>query len=261
MTPVVEELLIEARSAWNLPKQITVSEWADAYRVLPGSSAEPGRWRTSRTPYLKGPMDTFNDPNVREITLMMSTQVGKTECMLNMVGYVAHEDPGPAAWLGAKEQDVKDFCVERIQPIFNLSEELITKLSKNKDEINKKDAVKSEKIEIITNAAVKEIKGGVMVNSLVYQDNISKENKTLEVQGIFIEIGNQPATSLAKGLVDFTKRDEIQVESEVFQTKTPGLFAAGDNNSGPYKQIVTAAGEGCKTALAAYDYLRKLNQK
>lgn len=127
------------------------------------------------------------------------------------------------------------------------------------DEINKKDAAKSEKIEIITNAAVKEIKGGAMVGSLIYQDNISKENKTLEVQGIFIEIGSQPATSLAKGLVDFTKRDEIQVEAETFSTKTSGLFAAGDNNSGIYKQIVTATGEGCKTALAAYDYLRKLN--
>ena len=99
------------------------------------------------------------------------------------------------------------------------------------------------------------------VESLICQNNVSKENKTLEVQGVFIEIGSQPATSLAKGLVDFTKRDEIQVEPETFQTKTPGLFAAGDNNSGPYKQIVTAAGEGCKTALAAYDYLRKLNQK
>jgi alkyl hydroperoxide reductase subunit AhpF len=61
-------------------------------------------------------------------------------------------------------------------------------------------------------------------------------------------------------LVDFTKRDEIIVEPETFQTKTPGLFAAGDDNSGPYKQIVTATGEGCKTALAAYDYLRILNQ-
>jgi len=129
------------------------------------------------------------------------------------------------------------------------------------DQENKNDCIKSDKIEIITNASVKEIKGETMVNSLIYQDNVSKEMKTLEVGGIFIEIGSQPATALAKGLVDFTKRDEIQVESETFTTKTPGLFAAGDNNSGPYKQIVTAAGEGCKTSLAAYDYLRKLNQK
>jgi len=129
------------------------------------------------------------------------------------------------------------------------------------DEENKKDVKNSDKIEVITNASVKEIKGDAMVNSLIYQDNVSKENKTLEVQGIFIEIGSQPATALAKGLVDFTKRDEIVVEPETFMTKTPGLFAAGDNNSGLYKQIVTAAGEGCKTALAAYDYLRKQNNK
>lgn len=127
------------------------------------------------------------------------------------------------------------------------------------DEINQKEIKKSDKIEVITNIVVKEIKGDPMVSSLIYQDNISKENKTLEVQGIFIEIGSQPATALVKGLVNFTKRDEIEVEPETFQTKTPGLFAAGDDNSGPYKQIVTAAGEGCKTALAAYDYLRKLN--
>jgi len=129
------------------------------------------------------------------------------------------------------------------------------------DADNQEEVKKSEKIEIITNASVKEIKGEIMVGSLIYQDNISKENKTLEVEGVFIEIGSQPATSLAKGLVDFTKRDEIVVESETFMTKTPGLFSAGDNNSGPYKQIVSAAGEGCKTSLAAYDYLRKLNNK
>lgn len=126
------------------------------------------------------------------------------------------------------------------------------------DQANLKEASASDKIEIITNAAVKEINGDDFVNSLVYEDNVSKEKKILEVQGVFVEIGNQPATAIAKGLVDFTKRDEIMVESETFQTKTQGLFAAGDDNSGPYKQIVTAAGEGCKAALAAYDYLRKI---
>ncbi len=132
------------------------------------------------------------------------------------------------------------------------------------DQENKTDVAKSDKIEIITNASVKEIKGKAFVESLIYQDNISNDPKgipkILEVQGIFIEIGSQPATALAKGLVDFTKRDEIIVEPETFATKTPGLFAAGDDNSGPYKQIVTAAGEGCKASLATYDYLRKLNQ-
>ncbi len=128
------------------------------------------------------------------------------------------------------------------------------------DSENQEDAKKSDKIEIITNVTVKEIKGKIMVDSLVYQDSVSKEEKTLEVQGVFIEIGSQPATSLAKGLVDFNKRDEIMVGEELLNTKTPGLFAAGDCNIGPYKQIVTAAGEGCKASLAAYDYLRDLKK-
>lgn len=125
------------------------------------------------------------------------------------------------------------------------------------DQENKNEVEGIKKIEVITNAAVKEIKGKSFVDSLVYYDAVSKRDKTLEVAGVFIEIGTQPATSLVKGLVNFTKRDEIIVEPENFSTKTPGLFAAGDDNSGPYKQIVTAAGEGCKAALAAYDYLRK----
>ena len=125
------------------------------------------------------------------------------------------------------------------------------------DEWNQKEIENSEKIEVITNASVKEVKGAKMVSALVYEDLISKEKKELKVEGIFIEIGSQPATSMVKDLVNFNKRDEIEVDSETFQTKTPGLFAAGDVNVGVYKQIVSAAGEGCKTALAVYDYLRK----
>lgn len=128
------------------------------------------------------------------------------------------------------------------------------------DQENKNDIEKSDKIEVIFNAKTTEIKGEQMVSGITYEDQNTKETKTLQVQGIFIEIGTQPATALVKGLVDFTKRDEIVSDKETFMTKTPGLFAAGDNNAGPYKQIVTATGEGCKTALAAYDYLRKLGK-
>lgn len=125
------------------------------------------------------------------------------------------------------------------------------------DRWNQEDAKGHKNIEVITGASVKEIKGSALVSSLVYEDQASKKEKTLEVQGVFIEIGSQPASSFAAGLVNFNKRDEIEAEFETLQTKTPGLFAAGDINTGPYKQIVTAAGEGCKASLAVYDYLRK----
>lgn len=120
---------------------------------------------------------------------------------------------------------------------------------------NQERVEKTGKVEIITDAAVKEIKGEKFVNSLIYQDRKTGKEINLSVEGIFVEIGSQPATSFAKGLVDFNERDEIKVDFETFQTKTPGLFAAGDVNVGKYKQIVTAAGEGAKAALSAYDYL------
>lgn len=125
------------------------------------------------------------------------------------------------------------------------------------DAENQERVKKTEKVEVITSAILKEIKGDQFVKLIVYQDKKSKELKTLEVDGVFVQIGNQPATSFVKDLVEFNERDEIKVEFETFQTKTSGLFAAGDVNVGRYKQIITACGEGTKAALAAYDYLQK----
>ena len=68
------------------PERITVSEWADKYRRLPRSNAESGAWRTSRTPYLKEPMDAFTDPKVRRIVMVAASQVGKSEFELNCIG-------------------------------------------------------------------------------------------------------------------------------------------------------------------------------
>ena len=125
------------------------------------------------------------------------------------------------------------------------------------DEINQERVKKTKKVEIITNTALKRIRGNQFVNSLIYQDRKTRKSITLPVEGIFVEVGSQPATSFVKGLVDFNEKDEIVVEFETCETKTPGLFAAGDVNVGSYKQIVTAAGEGAKAALSAFNYLQK----
>ncbi len=113
------------------------------------------------------------------------------------------------------------------------------------------------KIEIITDAVLKKIQGENFVSSLIYQDNKLKKNKTLKIEGVFVEIGSQPATSFVKGLVDFNEIDEIIANPKTCQTKTPGLFVAGDVDDVPYKQIVIAAGEGAKAALSVSNYLQK----
>jgi len=127
------------------------------------------------------------------------------------------------------------------------------------DKENQERAKKTGKVDIITNIALKEIRGNKFVDSIIYQNRKTKRNFAIPLAGVFVEVGYQPATAYVKGLVDFNERDEIKVDFETFQTKTPGLFAAGDCNVGQFKQIVTACGEGAKAALAAYDYLQKQN--
>jgi len=124
------------------------------------------------------------------------------------------------------------------------------------DKENQKLVEKTGKSEIIINASVKEIKGDKLVSSLIYTDKLDKK-KELKVEGVFVEVGYQPATSFVKGLVDLSKRGEIIVEPGTEQTKTAGLFAAGDVNAGASRQIITACGEGAKAVLSAFTYIKK----
>jgi len=124
------------------------------------------------------------------------------------------------------------------------------------DNINLNSVKKDKKIEIITDADLKKIQGGTFVDSIVYEDKKKRKEMVLPLQGVFVEIGNVPATGFIKDLVEFNERDEIKIDPLTNTTKTPGLFAAGDVTDIKYKQIVVAAGEGCKAALAAYAYLR-----
>ena len=126
------------------------------------------------------------------------------------------------------------------------------------DETNQRLAAESGKVEIILNAESKQILGKTRVEGLIYQDRISKKERTLDIEGIFVMIGYVPATGFVKGMVDFNNHDEIIVDPRTQATKTPGLFAAGDVTDIKYKQIVIAAGEGAKAALSAYEYLEKL---
>ena len=125
------------------------------------------------------------------------------------------------------------------------------------DGIIQEKVKKTGKIELITNAALKRIKGKEFVDSIIYRDRKTKKEKILSLKGVFVEIGSIPATGFVKGLVDFSEKDEIKIAPKTNMTKTSGLFAAGDVTDVKYKQIVIAAGEGAKAALSVYEYLQK----
>jgi len=129
------------------------------------------------------------------------------------------------------------------------------------DELSQERAKKIKKIKVLLNAASKEIKGKKLVESLIYQDLETKRQRTLKVEGVFVQIGSLPATGFVKGLVSFNKRDEIKINPRTNETKTPGVFAAGDVTDIPVKQIIVAAAEGAKAALSAYQYLQSLKNQ
>jgi phage terminase large subunit GpA-like protein len=105
---------------------LTVSQWADRYRVLSQrASSEPGRWRTERTPYLKEIMDSLSPASpVQRVALMKGAQIGGTECGNCWIGYVIHQAPGPMMAVSPTVELAKRNSKQRIDPLIEESEVL-----------------------------------------------------------------------------------------------------------------------------------------
>ena len=112
------------------PEDLTVAEWADRHRRLsPETSAEAGPWRTSRTPYLREPMEAFTDPKVKKIVMVAASQVGKSELELNIIGYIIDQDPGSILYVQPSLDDARKFSRLRIAPMIRDSKVLKAKVS------------------------------------------------------------------------------------------------------------------------------------
>lgn len=110
-------------------------------------------------------------------------------------------------------------------------------------------------VRVLTNAQTTEVLGdGNKVVGLTYKDRIHDTVHTIELEGIFVQIGLIPNTEFLKGTIALSKHGEIEVNARG-ETSLPGVFAAGDCTTVPYKQIVIAMGEGSKAALSAFDHL------
>ena len=101
------------------PPDMTISEWADEYRRLSSeSSAEPGRWRTSKAPYQKEIMDAICDVSIQKVVVMSAAQIGKTDgFILNPIGYFMHYDPSPIMVLQPTIQMAETFSKDRLSPM------------------------------------------------------------------------------------------------------------------------------------------------
>ena len=110
-------------------------------------------------------------------------------------------------------------------------------------------------VTVLMSAQTTEVHGdGQKVNGLSYKDRVSGELRRVDLEGIFVQIGLLPNSDWLKGTVELSPRGEVIVDSHG-QTSVPGVFAAGDVTTVPYKQIIIAMGEGAKASLGAFDHL------
>ncbi len=110
-------------------------------------------------------------------------------------------------------------------------------------------------VTVIKSAMTTEVIGdGSKVTGLIYQDRSTEELHTVELEGIFVQIGLLPNTEWLKGTVALSKHGEIEIDARC-ATNIPGVFAAGDVTTVPYKQIIIAMGEGSKASLSAFDHI------
>ncbi len=117
-TAHLNALLRRVLSGMRPSESLTVSEWAEKHRRLSSeTAAEPGRYRLSRTPYLRDPMNAFTDPKIRRLIMVAASQVGKSEFINNAIGYIIDQDPGSILFVHPTTIDAKDYSKLRIAPM------------------------------------------------------------------------------------------------------------------------------------------------
>jgi phage terminase large subunit GpA-like protein len=123
----------DIRIYWALPPQMTISEWADKNRVLSKeTSSEPGKWRTDRAPYLREIMDAVSHPGTEKIVVMSSSQIGKSEVILNIIGYYVDVDPCPMLMIQPTDNMAEDFSKRRVSSLIRDTKVLTNKVSDSK---------------------------------------------------------------------------------------------------------------------------------
>ena len=123
------------------------------------------------------------------------------------------------------------------------------------DAILQKKLFSLPNVKVITQALSTEVTGdGQKVNGLLYTDRASGESQRIDLEGVFVQIGLLPNSEWLRGTIALSRHGEIEIDARC-ETSLPGVFAAGDVTTVPYKQIVIAMGEGSKAALSAFDHL------
>jgi len=214
MSPTVAELCASAFARGLAPEpMLTVSEWADEFRFLSTTaSAEPGRWRTDRTPYLREVMDCLSPSSTIERVIVMSgAQIGKTECGNNWIGYVVHRCPGPMLMVQPTVELAKRVSKQRIAPMIDSTPVLKERVA----EARSRDSGNT--------VQVKEFDGGLLI---ITGANSGAGLRSMPIRFLFMdEIDDYPGDVDGQGdpVALAEKRTSTFARRKVLLTSTPTI--------------------------------------
>lgn len=205
-----------ASEAWNADPIVTVSEWADEKRILPSkASAEPGPYRTDRTPYMREVMDNLSASSaVSEVVLCAGAQTGKSEAGNNWVGYVIDHAPGPMLLVQSTVENAKRYSKQRIGPMINETPALTGKVVDNVSR------------EAGNNLMEKEFPGGIL---LLGGANSAAGLRSMPIRYLFAdEISNWPPDVDGEGdpLALASARTNTFSRRKIYKVSTPKLLGA-----------------------------------
>jgi len=220
--PVADGRLVFAKSwaeGWRLPKPVPVDEWADTYRQLPReSSSEYGKWRTSRTPYLREPMQVLSDNHpAKRVVMIFGTQTGKTETGNNWVGSSIHQAPSSMMVVQPTVEMGKRWTRQRLNPMVALQPELQERIkpSRSRDSGN--------------TATMKEFPGGFIViagsNSAaslssmpvrrLFLDEVDRYPSDVDGEGHPVDVSDRRTSSFPRRKVLLTSSPTVKGESVI----------------------------------------------
>lgn len=219
MNAAVDYFLKGWKSGWKPDALLTVSQWADEHRVLSAKSAsEPGRWRTSRAPYAREPMDELSAySSTEKVVLMWGAQLSKTETGNNFIGYAAHHAPGPIMAVQPTLDMAKRLSKQRIAPLISETPALVERFASDKS----KDSSNT--------IMAKEFEGGILVltgaNSAVglrsmpvrylFLDEVDAFPKDIDGEGDPVSLAEKRTTTFNRRKILITSTPTIKEESRI----------------------------------------------
>lgn len=134
------DLMNSTAELYKPTEQLDAARWAEKYRLIQDGAAIPGKFSFEQTPYMEEIMKAASDPKVHRISVVSAAQVGKSEMMINLIGYKMHMDPGPIIYMTPTVQMVEDFFAERVEPMIESTPVLkrLVSTRKSRDSQNKR---------------------------------------------------------------------------------------------------------------------------